>query len=95
MKSIEGGYIMYNKKRSKEQLRRYYARIAAFSKSDMEYHNTQIYYHMKLQAEGVKYKPRSSDKTYHGRKAIHALLAYEMCQKNYFDALEELEQLYQ
>lgn len=85
---------MYNIKPSKERLRRYYARSAAWSKSDMKYHNTQIYYHMKLQAEGVKYKPRSSDKTYHGRKAIHHLMAYELCQEIYFDALDELEQLY-
>lgn len=84
---------MYGKP-SKEQLRRYYARRAAWSKLDMEYHNTKIYYHMKLQAECVKYKPRSSDKTYHGRNAIHHLMGYELCQEIYFRALEKLEQLY-
>ena len=85
---------MYNKKRSKEQLRKYYAKRAAWSKSDMEYYNMQIYEHMKLQAGGVKYKPSSSDATYHGRKAIHNLMAYDLAQEIYFSALDELEQLY-
>ena len=84
---------MYNEL-SKEQLRRHYAKKSALSKSDMEYYNMQIYEHMKLQAGGVKYKPRSSDKTYHGRKAIHYLMAYELSQKMYFESLEKLEQLY-
>lgn len=85
---------MYNEL-SKEQLRRYYARRVVWSKLDMEYHNTQIYYHMKLQAEGVKYKPKSKDTTYHGRKAIHNLMAYQLSQEIYFSALDKLEQLYQ
>lgn len=85
---------MYNEL-SKEQLRRYYSRRAAYHKSDIVYYNKRIYYHMKLQAEGVKYKPSSSDTTYHGRKAIHNLMAYELSQKIYFDSLEELEKLYQ
>lgn len=79
---------------TKDQKRKYYARRAAWSKQDLEYYNRRIYKHMKLQAEGVKYKPQSTDTTYHGRQAIHNLMAYKLSQKIYFSSLEMLEKLY-
>ena len=82
------------RKSTKQQLRKHYVRRAAWSKQDMEYCNKLIYKHMKLQAEGVKYTLRSSDTTYHGRQAIHYLMAYELSQKIYFGSLEKLEKLY-
>ena len=79
---------------TKNQKRKYYAIKVAWSKQDMEYYNKRVYYHMKLQSEGVKYKPKSSDTTYHGRKAIHNLMAYKLSQEIYFRSLEMLEKLY-
>lgn len=53
--------------------------------------NGEVYDHMKLQAEGVKYKPKSKDKTYHGRKAIHALQSMCRCAKEIQRLTELLE----
>ena len=54
---------------------------------DNKRRNDEVYYHMDLQAKGVKYKPRSTDKTYHGRKAIHQLMVIDFQNRQ----IEELD----
>lgn len=58
-------------------------------KKILEYYRSEVirlrdvvYDNMKLQAEGVKYKPKSKDTTYYGRQAIHALSRLDHCNRS-------------